>query len=120
MKNTYIDLNKIVREQLSSVEFVQDYIQLHFDGPTLTAFVLPTVQLPEKKLGFGDFGYRDELCARIGRKVVLAELVEANAITVRFDDGAVIEISLKPEDSVGPEAGHFRATADSRSPLLSF
>jgi hypothetical protein len=112
-------LDSIVGEQLSSVEFVQDYIQLHFDGPTITAFVLPTVHLSRKRLGFGDSGYRDELCARIGRKVVLAEF-DSVAVTVRFDDGAEINISLRDEDRVGPEAGHFRATSDSRASLLSF
>jgi hypothetical protein len=29
--------------QLSSVEFVQDYVQLRFDGPTLTAVTPPRV-----------------------------------------------------------------------------
>jgi hypothetical protein len=113
-------LDDIVGAQLSSVEFVQDYVQLHFDGPTLTALVLPTVHLSGRNVRFGDYGYRDELCARIGRKVVLAELIDSIGVTVRFDDGAEINISLRPEDSVGPEAGHFRATSDSRGALLSF
>jgi hypothetical protein len=107
-------LENIVGEQLSSVEFVQDYIQLHFDGPTLTAFVLPTVSLSGKRLGFGDSGYRDELCARIGRKVVCAELVDAVGVAVRFDDGAEIYISLRAEDSVGQK----RATLE-RLPILA-
>jgi len=34
---------KLIGEQLSSVEFVQDYLQLHFDGRTITAYVWPKV-----------------------------------------------------------------------------
>jgi len=115
-----IPLDKIVGEQLSSVEFVQDYIQLHFDGPTLTAFVLPTLNLRGKTIRFGDPRYRDELCARIGQKVTAADLVKMVAVIVRFDDGVEVNISLKPEDSVGPEAGYFTTSSDPRSPLLDF
>src|ERR1700686_1222650 len=64
-KNMTIPLEKIVGEQLSSVEFVQDYVQLHFDGPTITAFVWPTLNLGGNIMCFGDAGYRDALCARI-------------------------------------------------------
>ena len=32
-----VELLAIEGEQLSAVTFVQDYVQLHFDGPTITA-----------------------------------------------------------------------------------
>jgi hypothetical protein len=102
-----IPLEKIVGEQLSSVEFVQDYVQLHFDGPTITAFVWPTLNLRENIMRFGDSEYRDELCARIARKVTSARIIEMVCLIVQFDDGVELNISLKPEDRVGPEAGHF-------------
>jgi hypothetical protein len=113
-----IPLEKIVGEQLSSVEFVQDYVQLHFDGPTITAFVWPTLNLRGNIMRFGDSGYRDELCPRIARKVTSARIIEMVCLTVQF--GVELNISLKPEDRVGPEAGHFSAESDSRSPLLEF
>jgi len=118
-KNIAIPLEKIVGEQLSSVEFVQDYVQLHFDGPIITAFVWPTLNLRGNIVRFGDSGYRDELCARIARKVTSARIIEMVCLTVQFDDGANLNISLKPEDSVGPEAGYF-SESDSRGPLLEF
>jgi len=31
-------LQMLIGEQLSAVTFVQDYVQLHFDGPRLTVF----------------------------------------------------------------------------------
>jgi hypothetical protein len=32
-------IQSLVGKQLSSVEFVRDYVQLRFYGPTITAFV---------------------------------------------------------------------------------
>jgi hypothetical protein len=61
--------NKIVSEQLSSVEFVQDYLQLHFDGKTITAYVWPQLIHNNEISYFGDSGYRDKLCNFIGKEV---------------------------------------------------
>jgi hypothetical protein len=104
-------LQKIIGEQLSSVEFVQDYIQLHFDGPTLTAFVWPVISTNGKTIRAGEPGYKDAVCASIGRKVQSAEVVEGVEVLIEFADGPRISISLRPEDSTGPEAGYFSAGA---------
>ncbi len=113
-------IETIVGEQLSSVEFVQDYVQLHFDGPTLTAFVWPVVHRAGTAVHLGEPGYRDELCARIGKKVLAARLEEEKALIVEFDDDANFSISLRPEDSVGPEAGYFCARSRRGDPILEF
>jgi hypothetical protein len=44
---------EIIGRQLSSVTFVQDYMQFDFDGARLTTYTLPTVsfQIPESKMG---------------------------------------------------------------------
>ena len=43
---TFADaLRHLVGLPMASVEFVQDYVQLHFDGPTMTAYTLPTMSL---------------------------------------------------------------------------
>jgi hypothetical protein len=102
-------LQEIIGEQLSSVEFVQDYVQLHFDGPILTTFVWPVVSTHGKTTRVGEPGYKDALCARIGRNVHTADVIEGAEVLVEFEDGARISISLRPENSVGPEAGHLSA-----------
>jgi hypothetical protein len=66
LEGTRQRLAKIVGEPLSAVTFVRDYVQLHFDGPTISAFTLPTVTVRGKTIAFADPGYRDALCARIG------------------------------------------------------
>jgi len=72
-------LQVIVGEQLSAVTFVQDYVQLHFDGPCLTAFSYPVVMLGDKTFRWGEPRFRDVLCGRIAQKVAAAR--------VAYDDG---------------------------------
>ena len=100
-------LQEIVGRQLSSVEFVQDYLQLRFDGPTLTAVTLPTVEVGGREIQWGDPGYRDELCARIARKVVSARIRAADLLRIVFDDGATVKVSLRDEDRRAAEAVKF-------------
>jgi hypothetical protein len=68
-------LSELVGQPLSSVEFVQDYVQLHFDGPTLTAYTPPTVSFESAvTLAWEDAGYRDSLCKQIGSVVHRSEV----------------------------------------------
>jgi hypothetical protein len=100
-------LNPIVGSQLSSVEFVQDYVQLRFDGPCLAAFTPPSVRVGKAWFKWGSPGYRDLLCDRIGATVCTASVAEEKEIRIEFDDGALISISLRPEDYCGAEAALF-------------
>ncbi len=59
----------LLGEQLSSVTFVQDYLQLDFDGVQLTYNVWPSVLLAEAQSVFGATGYRDALCSLIAHVV---------------------------------------------------
>ena len=103
MKNTS-PLQILVGEKLSSVTFVMDYVQLGFDGTCLTAYIGPVVTFRGKVFAWGEPGFRDIICERIGAIVRQAEVVENDAIRMSLSDGGVISISLKPEDYVGPEA----------------
>jgi hypothetical protein len=100
-------LEPIIGKQLSAVVFVQDYVQLQFDGSGLTAVTLPTVEVGEKQLAWGMPGYRDLLCERIGKLVTAASVTEGQQIRIEFDDGSRIAISLKDEDYQTAEAAVF-------------
>jgi hypothetical protein len=115
-----IPIERIIGEQLSSVEFVQDYVQLKFDGPTLTVFTWPVLRIATMTVHSRDAGYKDHLCERIGHKVSAAAIRDENSINITFDDGAEVSISLKPQDRQGPEAGYFAASGDPKEPLLDF
>ena len=110
MKETSITLqealDKLVGNRLASVEFVQDYVQLHFDGPTLTAFTHPEIYLASNTFSWGDSAYRDGVCRQIGSRVTSA-VYKPVGVSIHFESGASLSISLKDEDYLGPEALQF-------------
>lgn len=107
---TAADLNSAIGQLkgrvLSSVEFVQDYVQLRFDGPCLTAYTHPIVNLGRECLVWGVSGYSDRLCEQIGSTVIAAG-ANGTEVSVGFESGAVISVSLLDEDYIGPEAIQF-------------
>ncbi len=107
------DFSELRDAPLSSVEFVQDYLQLHFDGPLLTLYVWPDVADADGiSIAFGEPGYRDALCSVIGETVTQPELNEGRSLTVEFENGTVFALSLRDEDLDVAEAGSFRAATD--------
>jgi hypothetical protein len=97
-------LSSLEGRQLSSVEFVQDYVQLRFDGPRLTAITRPRIHVSGLTLEWGNRDFRNALCDRIGRLVQRAATIEQEGIRIEFDDGASIVISLDPADARAAEA----------------
>ena len=94
----------VVGRQLSSVEFVQDYLQLRFDGPCLTAITHPKVRVGKVWFEWGKPGYRDQVCDRIKKVVTRTAVSDGREIWIKFDDGACISISLRPDDYRAAEA----------------
>jgi hypothetical protein len=95
-------LNVLKGEQLSAVVFVQNYLQLQFDGPVLTAFVWPSIEVAGKREHFGTASYRNILCGQIS-KVVRDVRDGPTELSVVFEDTSSINISLDPKFQTGPE-----------------
>jgi hypothetical protein len=96
-------------EQLSSVEFVQDYVQLRFDGPCLTVYTIAqTVTRNNSFIAWGEPGYRDALCNPIAHKVKQTLVVDSERLSLTFDDDSVWSVSLLEGDYRGPEALMYR------------
>jgi hypothetical protein len=90
--------------ELSAVTFVRDYLQLQFDGPFLNAFVWPRVKSGAVVFNVETPGHRDALCGQIG-KTVGGVMEDPNArLSLFFTDGSILDISLLPQDRMGPEA----------------
>lgn len=100
-------LHCLESEQLSAVTFVQDYVQLHFDGPCLTAYVWPHILNQKESITPKVPGYRDALCERIGKIVVKAFEELGERLVIVFADDVTLEVSLKETDREGPEAAMF-------------
>ena len=91
-------------EQLSAVTFVQDYLQLWFDGPGINVTSPLTVEDGEAAVTSWHAGFRDLLCAQIAKRVARVEFRAEQALVVYFTDGARLTVSLRREDCTSPEA----------------
>lgn len=104
-----MDVSALEGQELSAVEFVSDFLRLRFDGPMLTLYAWPHVLLADFSVAFGEPEYRNALCAQIGETVATAKLEELDALTVEFESGTVVALSLREEDLDGPESGSYSA-----------
>ena len=91
-------------EQLSSVTFVQDYIQLHFDGPGINVYMPMHVEAGATTIRSGDNQFRNALCGQIAKVVQTVSFQDSEALTITFADDTRLSISLRDEDYSGPEA----------------
>jgi hypothetical protein len=107
-----MDVSAVIGEALKAVEFVEDFLQLRFDGPLFRLYVWPHVLLADFSVAYGEPEYRNALCAQIGEKVVQASLEEGDALTIEFENGTVFGLSLREEDLEGPESGSYSETGD--------
>jgi hypothetical protein len=105
-------LQVLIGAQLSAVTFVQDYVQLHFDGPRLTVFSHPVVMRGDQTFHWDKPGFRDALCSRIAKQVTAARIAYGESICIEFADGSAIKISLQDEDYLGTEAVNFDTGGD--------
>ena len=83
-------LRELVDNELASVVFVMDYLQLDFGEARFTCYVWPTVAIGDVALQYGDPGYRDALCAFIAHKVTSTEESSEAGLAIRFDLGEIV------------------------------
>jgi len=99
-------LQVLVGEQLGAVTFVHDYWQLDFGGHVLTEMTRIRVTSDGSRVESGEDRFRDRLCGQIAKTVRTVKLSK-DALEIHFSDRTRIEISLRDEDYVGPEALNF-------------
>ena len=107
-----MDLSAMEGEELRAVTFVEDYLELRFGDPLLTLYAWPYVMLTDFSVAFGEPEYRNALCSLIGEQVEKAELEDGSALTIEFQNGVVLGLSLREEELESPEAGSYSDTGD--------
>ena len=107
-----MDISAIEGEELRTVAFVEDYLELRFGEPLLTLYAWPYVMHTEFSIAFGDPEYRNALCALIGEQVSTASLEEGGALTIEFGNSVVLGLSLRGEDIDRPESGTYSESGD--------
>ena len=85
----------LVGEQLSCVIFVQDYLQLDFDGHRLSCYVWPRVKMENEIVDFGSPDYRNKLCLFIAKIVIHTVLINDQKFEIHFHSGDQLEIILE-------------------------
>jgi hypothetical protein len=113
----FIGLDGLVGSQLACVIFIWDYQQIECEGPRageihrINIYGRPHVRVGDRWYMSGEPGYRDALCDRIGAVVRGAQTAaEEERIAIDLADGALISISLRQEDTPGPEAAEYVRT----------
>jgi hypothetical protein len=105
-------LRDVEGEELGSVCFVRDYIELIFDGPLLRVFSPLTIQAQQTSLSVGDIGFRDALCGLIGLEIAGTQ-EDDDRLALSFRGHAVLIVPLAWL-STAPEAAHFVRFYDGR------
>src|SRR5580692_3680520 len=110
MKTSTADLAATIRQHvagraLSSVTFVMGYIRLGFDPPptasTINALTPVTVRSDGKCAITGDDQFRNLLCDLVPKSVVDILLEQEYALTLQFEDGSSVSMSLREEHCAG-------------------
>jgi hypothetical protein len=110
-------LDELKSQRLSSVEFVQDYIQLHFDDYTINLYNPVKVVEGSGTLRPGQVGFRDTLCNLINGTVRDVVYAESDKVELVFENGSSVVVSIADKDSSGPEALMLRSR-DPNAPWL--
>ncbi|WP_144855318.1 hypothetical protein [Paenibacillus cremeus] len=93
-------IETLKNSELSSVIFIRDYLQFVFEGEqtaTLTAYTLPLTFVGGRKYNSHTVGYRDALVSLINQVVKESVVQDGHAISIIFDNGDGVEISLKED-----------------------
>ena len=108
-------LDELIGEQLTAVTFVQDYIQLWFDGPGINLTNPVTVKTASNEIKSWAPGFRDLLCNQIAKIVSGVRLRDRAALTITFGDESHISVSLQEADYSSPEAFYAHGLKSGRS-----
>lgn len=95
-----------IKEPLSQVWFVHDYIQLQFQEQTISIYNTPELILADgTKLNRNSEGFCDALVAQIEQPVEELGLSEGVVFGIRFSSGVVFVVPLNDQAAInGPEA----------------
>ena len=101
-------LAHVIGEYLSDVSFVMDYLQFPLCGPRFNFYNWPVVILAVQQLEMGQVGYRDALCALIGKTVQSLDVFLDSGLTFVFQGGEIMTVSLRaPVGSTLPEVAEY-------------
>lgn len=91
--------SRLKGEQLSSVEFVMDYLQLHFNGRYFIAYIWPDIYDGDEPYSYSHIDYRNKLCEFIGKTVKGIYIEDKKELNIFFKKtNAYIHLNLDPNN----------------------
>jgi hypothetical protein len=100
--NSSEDFAVLCGQKIFSVEFVCDYVRIHFDNAVM-AFINPMSITGSVQAQEGAPGFRDAICSIIGKTVEEVRILADASMEIVLK-GMTVSVSLRPEDYHGPEA----------------
>jgi hypothetical protein len=109
-------LGRLVGFRLYSVQFMTDFVQLYFDGPTqdmpiLNCDAMPAVTISGQTFADGHPRYADALRSLISGTVVRTEEATGIGLRIELDNGRV-GLHPAPAELVGPEIAMLHGFTD--------
>ncbi|GAB5398564.1 MAG: hypothetical protein Aureis2KO_01490 [Aureisphaera sp.] len=92
--------NSLMNEELNAIQFVMDYLQVHFNSKGFTFYIWPSINVDNEIYHYGDIAYRNKLCEFIEKKVVDVFILDDFILVIEFKNGDSIRLSL---DSDNPD-----------------
>ena len=92
-------------EQLTSVVFIFDYMQLVFGEATLSLYLPPVFTTGDRMLSVDDEGFCDGVVALIGQSARMS--CSDAGLELRFSDGKALSVPSGDAQSPHPEAWQF-------------
>lgn len=87
-------LTSLVDQNLISISFVLDYLQVGFESSSLTFLEWPQIELDGVSYYHEDRDYRMILCSLLGKSVTTIQEVADTYIKIDFQGGAALNASL--------------------------
>ena len=97
-------LERVVGREVSAVCFIQNCVQVMFEELILTCYTLPMVNNSGALFDISVPGYRDKLCELIGKSVQSVVEKDRDAVSIYFDGGDSLSISLRLKNATSVEA----------------
>lgn len=90
--------DRLVGEELNAIQFVMDYLQVHFNSKGFTFYIWPSLSINSDIYEFGHIDYRNKLCELIGKIVSDVYIIENDLLVIEFETKEKIQLNINPNN----------------------
>jgi hypothetical protein len=90
--------DKLKGEELNAIQFVMDYLQIHFNDKGFTFYIWPSLNINNNTYEFGCIDYRNKLWELIGKIVSDVHIIENDLLVIEFETKERIQLNINPDN----------------------